>query len=335
MKNLPFIYALTGILAFFITSYFTPIMREAAICFGIVDQPDGKLKKQQEPVPYLGGLAVYLGFLVALAFTFSFDKKVLGVLLGGTLVLVLGLIDDLGRLSPKVKLGFQLLAAFVLVKSGIRMELVSLPDWAELPLSVLWILVVTNAFNIIDIMDGLAAGVAAICCTALFCVSLINDRPAVAMMAIAMAGSLAGFVRFNFSPAKIYLGDTGSLFVGAVLASLTLIGSYTIKNTVSLLAPVVILGVPLFDTAFVSYIRWRRGMPVTLGSPDHFALRLRKWRLSVPQTVLCSYLASSILAVCAIWMMYLSEIGAGLVLVGLTAAALITGIFLKKIDMTM
>lgn len=335
MKTLPLIYTLSGILAFAVTVYFTPIMRTAAVRFGIVDKPDGKLKKQEEPIPYLGGLAVYLGFLVALALTFSFEEKVLGVLLGGTLVLILGLMDDLGRLSPQVKLAFQLLAAFVLVKSGVRVELVFLPDWVELPLSVLWILLVTNAFNIIDIMDGLAAGVAAIACLALFCVSVINERPSVAVMAISMAGSLAGFVKFNFSPAKIYLGDTGSLFVGSILASLTLIGSYTIKNTVSLLVPVVILGVPLFDTAFVSYIRWRRGMPVFLGSPDHFALRLRKWRLTVPQTVLCSYAASAVLAACAILMMYMSDVGAIAVLVGLALLNFCTGAFLKKIDMSM
>lgn len=335
MKPLPLVYGLTGILAFAVTFYFTPIMMTAAIRFGIVDKPDGRLKKQEQPIPYLGGLAVYLGFLVAMALTFSFEEKVLGVLLGGTLVLILGLMDDLGRLSPQVKLGFQLLAAFVLVKSGIRIELVFLPDWVELPLSVLWILLVTNSINIIDIMDGLAAGVACIACIALFCVSVINGRPAVAVMAISMAGSLAGFVRFNFSPAKIYLGDTGSLFVGSVLASLTLIGSYTINNTVSLLVPAVILGIPLFDTAFVSYMRWRRGMPVFLGSPDHFALRLRKWRLTVPQTVLCSYAASAVLAACSIWMMYLSNMGATVLLVGLAFLALGTGAVLKKIDMSM
>ncbi len=335
LKNMLLVYALAGVLAFAVSVYFTPIMRTAALKFGILDKPDGRLKKQQDAVPYLGGLAVYLGFLVALAFTFSFEEKVMGVLLGATLVLVLGLVDDLGRLSPHVKLGFQLLAALVLVKSGIRIELVFLPEWVELPLSVLWILLVTNALNIIDIMDGLAAGVAAIACMALFCVSIINGRPAVAVMAISLAGSLAGFIKFNFAPAKIYLGDTGSLFVGSVLASLTLIGSYTIKNTVSLLAPFVILGVPLFDTAFVSYIRWRRGMPVFLGSPDHFALRLRKWRLTVAQTVLCSYAACAVLAACAIWMMYLPDLGAVAVLVGLGFLGLGMGAFLRKIDMSM
>lgn len=335
MKNLAVVYVLTGILAMAVTVYFTPIMRTAAIRFGIVDKPDGKLKRHEVAVPYLGGLAVYLGFLVALALTFSFDEKVLGVLLGGSLLMILGLMDDLGRLSPHVKMGFQLLAAFVLIKSGIRMEVVFLPDWVELPLSVIWILLVTNALNIIDIMDGLAAGVAAIACLALFCVSVINGRPSVAVMAISMAGSLVGFVKFNFTPAKIYLGDTGSLLVGSVLASLTLVGSYTINNTVSLLVPLVILGVPLFDTAFVSYIRWRRGMPVFLGSPDHFALRLRKWKLTVAQTILCSYAASAVLAACAIWMMYLSDLGALAVLGGLVALGVGTGGFLKKIDMSM
>lgn len=336
MTKIPWlIYVLAGVLAFGITIYFTPLIRDAALRFGIVDVPDGRLKRHEGPVPYLGGLAVYLGFLVAVSVMLQWDEKVMGVLLGGTLILLLGLMDDLGRLSPAVKLGFQLLAALVLVKSGIRMEIIFLPDWVEIPLSVFWIVAVINAFNIIDVMDGLSAGVAAIGCMALFVVSLINGRPSIALMAISLTGALAGFVRFNFHPARIYLGDAGSLLIGCVIASLTLIGSYTLKNTVSLLVPVVILGVPLFDMAFVMYIRWRRGMPIFLGSPDHFALRLRKWRLNVKQTVICSYCMAALLSCLAILMMYLSDLGALCIVVGIVIMALCIGAFLRRIDMSM
>ncbi|MCE5246983.1 undecaprenyl/decaprenyl-phosphate alpha-N-acetylglucosaminyl 1-phosphate transferase, partial [bacterium] len=141
---------------------FTPRFREAALRFGIVDRPDGRLKTQREPVAYLGGLAVALGVLVALSVTFSFDQNLLAMLLGGSIVLVLGLVDDLGSLSPRTKLAGQLLAALVLVKGGVRIQLVYLPDWVEYPLTLLWIMGVTNAFNLIDVMDGLSAGVGAV-----------------------------------------------------------------------------------------------------------------------------------------------------------------------------
>jgi UDP-GlcNAc:undecaprenyl-phosphate/decaprenyl-phosphate GlcNAc-1-phosphate transferase len=329
------LYVLCLILSFLLAWYLTPMMREAAIRFQIVDRPDGRLKSQAEPVPYLGGLAVYLAFLVTLALTFTFDRQVLGLLLGGTLVLVLGLIDDFGFLSPYVKLAGQLLAAFVLVKSGIRIEIVYIPDWIELPLSMLWIVGVTNAFNIIDIMDGLASGVGCICALVLFYVALLNDRPVIAIMSISMAGALAAFVRFNFHPARIYLGDAGSLFIGCMLGSLAMIGSYTAQNQVGILTPVIILGVPIFDTAFVSYVRWRRGMRILLGSPDHFALRLRKWRLSTAQTVLCSYALTGLLGISGLVMIHASNLGAALILLLVCGAAWGLGYFLKQIDMTM
>jgi len=329
------LYILSFVLSFLLGLYLTPTMREAAIRFQIVDRPDGRLKTQREPVPYLGGLAVYLAFLVTLALTFTFDRQVLGLLLGGTLVLLLGLIDDLGFLSPYVKLSGQLLAAFVLVKSGIRIELVFLPDWIELPLSIFWIVGITNAFNIIDIMDGLAAGVGCICALVLFYVAVLNDRPVIAIMAISMAGALAAFVRFNFHPARIYLGDAGSLFIGCMLGSLTMIGSYTVRNPIAFLVPVVLLGVPIFDMLFVSYVRWRRKMPVFLGSPDHFALRLRKWRLSTRQTVLASYALTVIFGLASVAIIHSSLIGAIAILVVIVAIAWGLGFFLKKIDMIM
>jgi UDP-GlcNAc:undecaprenyl-phosphate GlcNAc-1-phosphate transferase len=278
---------------------------------------------------------VYLAFLVTLALTFTFDQRVLGLLLGSTLVLLLGLIDDLGFLSPYVKLAGQLLAAFVLVKSGIRIEIAFLPDWVELPLSILWIVGVTNAFNIIDIMDGLASGVACICALVLFYVALLNDRPTIAIMAVSLSGSLAAFLRFNFHPAKIYLGDTGSLFVGCMLASLSMIGSYTAQNRIGFLAPLLILGVPLFDMAFVTYIRWRRGMRILFGSPDHFALRLRKWRLSTPQTVLCSWGLTLLLGLCGVAMIHATDLVAALILLGVLSVGWGMGFFLKRIDMTL
>ncbi len=287
-------FALTGFLAFALALYGVPVARRAALKYGIVDKPDGRLKQQREPIPYLGGLAVYLAFLVSLAFTFEFRDEVLGIVLAGTLVMMLGLIDDFGVLSPVNKLLGQLLAVFVLIRSGIRIEIVSLPEWLALALTVVWMIGIINAFNLLDIMDGLAAGVGLVCAALLFVVAIMNGNTTIAIMLAALGGSLLGFLRYNYYPARIYLGDAGALFIGCMLGALSMIGKYTINHPVSLLTPVLILGVPIFDTLFVMYIRFLRGLPVFLGSPDHTAIRLRQWGLSVPQVVLLSYVATAV-----------------------------------------
>src|SRR5262249_46178169 len=142
--------------------YWTPLMRKAALQLGIVDQPDGKLKHQRDPVPYLGGVAVFISFLFTVGIFTDFGQETLGLLLSGSIVLMVGLIDDFGAMTPWQKLLGQTLAAIVLIKAGIYIKLTFLPVWVAIPLTVLWVLAVTNALNIIDILDGLAAGIAAI-----------------------------------------------------------------------------------------------------------------------------------------------------------------------------
>jgi UDP-GlcNAc:undecaprenyl-phosphate GlcNAc-1-phosphate transferase len=327
------LYLATFAVAGLLSLWATPLMRGIALNFGIVDRPDGKLKNHREPVPYLGGLAVYGSFLVALAVTFSFSPEVLGLLLAGAIVVILGLVDDLGGLGPKTKLAGQALAVWVLIKSGVFIKLVLLPPWAQVALTVLWLLTVSNAFNLIDIMDGLAAGVALVAALFLFIVAAAADRVMIATLLAALAGALGGFLRYNFHPAKIYLGDTGSLFIGLMLGALAMNNSYTRVNIVAAVAPAVILGVPLFDMLLVMYIRWRRGLPVMKGSPDHFALRLRYWKLTTSQTVLASYVATAALGGVAILIMLVSARTAA-TLLGITAiAALIIGFVVKRIDM--
>ena len=323
-------FALACVLAL----YTTPLMRRAAIRFGIVDRPDGRLKHQRQPVPYLGGIAIYVSFLLALTATLRFDStEVLGLLLAGAIVVILGLVDDFGVLTPGVKLAGQVVAVLTLMNASIYIKLGFLPDWAAIALSFVWLLAVTNAFNIIDVMDGLAAGVAAAASAVLFLVAVGNGRPTVAVLLAALCGALIGFLRFNFEPARIYMGDTGSLFIGLMLGALSMNNSYTRTNLVASLAPAVILGVPVFDMLFVMYIRRRRGLPVMLGSPDHFALRLRKWRLSTRQTVLCSWGATIVLGLLGLGMMAGSAAVATSILAGLALAAIALGVLLKRVDM--
>lgn len=328
-------YLLTFGLAAALSVAITPRVREAALRFGIVDRPDGRLKTHREPIPYLGGLALYLSFLLALAVTFRFSEEVLGLLLAGSIVVILGLVDDLGQLGPWTKLGGQLVAVLVLVKSGIYIQLVFLPEGVAIALSVVWLLAVTNAFNLIDIMDGLSAGTAAIAAVTLAVVSDLNGSTMAATMLVALAGACLGFLRYNFEPARIFMGDTGSMFLGLLLGALALDNSYTERNKLAALAPLLILGVPLFDMLFVMYVRWRRGIPIMVGSPDHVALRLRKWKLSTRQTVLASYLVTALLGLAAIAMTLLPFNGALTVLAIMLAGGLVTGLLLKRIDMSL
>ena len=329
-----FVLALTFVLSLLLSLYGVPMARQAALAFNVVDRPDGRLKFQAEPVPYFGGLAVYLAFLISLALTFEFRQEVLGLVLAGTLMVMVGLIDDFGVLKPWPKLLGQLIAVFVLIRSGIRIEIAALPDWLAIALTVFWMIGVINAVNIIDVMDGLAGGVSLVACFWLFVVAVINQDMMIAVMLAALAGSLIGFLRFNFHPARIYLGDSGSLFIGLMLGALAMIGKYTAVNPVALLAPVFVLGVPIFDTLFVMYIRKLRRLPVFLGSPDHFALRLRRWALPVPQVAALSYAVSFALGAVGVGMMFAqTDLALGLV-AGTILMGIVAALWLKRIDMS-
>ncbi len=327
------LYLLAFVLALSLALYGVPVARRAALQFNVVDRPDGRLKHQSAPVPYFGGLAVYLAFLISLALTFEFRQDVLGLVLGGTLMVMLGLIDDFGVLKPWPKLIGQLIAVFVLIRSGIRIEIAAFPDWLDLLLTVMWMIGIINAVNIIDVMDGLAGGVSVIACLWLFVVALVNHDTTVAVMLAALAGSLVGFLRYNLHPATIYLGDAGSLFVGLMLGALAMVSKYTAVNPVAVLAPVLILGVPVFDTLFVMYVRRLRGLPMFLGSLDHFALRLRQLRLSVHQVVGASYGASVALGGAALAMMFVATATA-LIIAGVAVLlAVVAAVWLTRVEM--
>ncbi|MDT8394982.1 MAG: MraY family glycosyltransferase [bacterium] len=313
----------------------TPWVAKTARSIGMVDKPDGALKTHEQPVAYLGGLAVFVAFLVGFSPFYELDRQVLAIMLGGTLVVLLGFLDDLGNLKPATKLLGQALAVLIVMKAGVAIKIVYLPPFITYPLSFLWLLGMTNAFNIIDIMDGLSAGVGAIACFFLFIVALSSGQAGVAHMTLALMGALLGFLKFNTRPAGIYLGDAGSLFIGFMLGALGMIGIYARGNPVAVLAPVLILGVPIFDTLFVMILRWMRGQNPMRGSPDHFALRLRRWQLSVGQTVGLSYLASLLLGGAALVMIFGSEKMALAVLFGVSLGLMLSALWLKRIDMNL
>lgn len=267
---------LVFVLAVLLGLYFTPVARQAALRFGIVDRPDGRLKTQGEPVPYLGGIAIFLAYLVALGLVLPFNSLLLGLLLAGTLTLLVGLIDDFGVLTPLAKVAGQGVAIFVLVRSGAVIELAEVPDALRWPLAAAWLLAVCNAFNLLDIMDGLAAGVGAVAALAMGVVALAGGEYPEAAAAFALAGGLLGFLVYNFNPARIYMGDAGSLATGISLGALALAIRWTDRSPAGFLAPLAIFVVPLADVVYVSVLRARAGRPFWHGSPDHFPLRLRR-----------------------------------------------------------
>jgi UDP-GlcNAc:undecaprenyl-phosphate GlcNAc-1-phosphate transferase len=326
-------YGAAFILSFVFALYWTPLMRKAALQLGIVDKPDGRLKQQENATPYLGGLAVFMAFLLTVGVLTDFGPEILGLLLSGSIALMVGLLDDFGAMTPRQKLLGQTLAALVLVKSGTYIKLDFLPVWIAIPLTVFWVLAVTNALNIIDILDGLASGVAAIAALSIAIANFMAGRNAVVFLCIVLAGAILGFLRHNFYPAKIFLGDAGSLFIGFMLAALSMNAGYTRANLLAVISPVFILGIPLFDLALVMWIRWRNGIPMMKGSPDHFALRLRRCKLSVRETAITTYILAVILSGAALLMSHVPLAWAVATMCGTVSLACLSAYLLMKVDM--
>jgi len=314
------------ILAYLVAIVGTPMAREAALRFGVVDRPDGKLKNHEEPVAYLGGLAVFSAFLLSVGMTFEFDAELLALLLASTIVMTVGLIDDFGALTPKPKVIGQVVAVFVLLKAGIMVQVAFIPWWLRLIITVLWLVGLSNAFNLVDIMDGLASGLGVIAATFLLVVALLNGRLVVAAFTVALIGALLGFLRSNFHPATIYLGDCGSLFIGFNLGALAMVMDYTSHNPLGWLAPLYILAIPLVDTAYVIVLRIRAGRKIYYGSPDHFPLRVRR-RLDgwTAGTVVVSYAVAVIFGALGLVVLFLDPVSTLILtgVVGVVAASLL------------
>ena len=324
-------FILAGVLAFLVALYGTPIARAAALRFGVVDQPDGKLKNHGTAVPYFGGLAIYLAVLIPLCLFYQFERSVLAILLAGTLVLILGLIDDFGVLTPAAKFIGQFIAAVVLVKGDILIRVEAFHPYVNLFLTLLWIIGMANAMNIVDIMDGLAAGIALIGSAFLFVVALMNRYDMIGMFAVTLFGSLAGFLPYNFRPAKIYMGDAGSMFLGMMLGTLAILVDYSATNTLAFLNPILFFGVAIFDTMYVMLLRAINGRSMFLGSKDHFAVRLKSAGWSINRIVLTAYSVALLLGISAIFNMFLPTESSVILYVLVSAIFVLVGWRLSRI----
>jgi UDP-GlcNAc:undecaprenyl-phosphate GlcNAc-1-phosphate transferase len=291
-----------ALLAFAIALVLTPVAGLLARRLNILDHPDQHLKKHERPVPYLGGLAVYAGFMAALIVFKIWERGsvigVTGVLAGTTLIMLLGLVDDKYKLSPAAKFMGQILAALILVFCNMRIRFVHEPIFSAL-LSIFWVVGVTNAMNLIDIMDGLSSGVSIIASIIFFTIALHSGRFNDMYISAALGGAVLGFLPYNFPKARIYLGDTGALMLGFVLAAVAMGGGYSGVNPLAVLSPLLILAIPIFDTLFIMFLRHRRGVSMFRGSPDHLALRMVKLGLTRFQTVMILWLSSGLLGLLA------------------------------------
>ena len=342
--NPAWLYLATFVGAVGLSLMLVPAVREYARNREIIDAPGGH-KSHRTPVPYLGGVAMVVAFSVAMVIgvvvrrSTQFDDgqiritfgnlfsqgdglvRELAVVLGLALVFAaMGLIDDLRGLSPVFRLVVGLGLATVLVSYGVVLE-TPLPNWLDLVISVVWILGMTNAFNLLDNIDGLAAGTAAIASGAFFMIAILNDQQYSALLAIGLAGAMLGFLRSNFAPATIYMGDAGSLFIGFMMAYLGLKMRTNVAEIPQLFAPVLVLGVAVLDTTVVVVSRLRRGLSPFTGGQDHLSHRFLRLGLSVRRSVTVLLVATFALGVLAVG---LSDAPAG---VGywVLAAAVISG----------
>lgn len=267
---------LVALLAAAIAHYLGPRLRDAALRYGIVDRPGGPLKVHREPVPYLGGLVIFVSFLLSLALTQPFDGRSLAILLSASIVVTVGLIDDLGTLSVRDKLLGELLAAFVLVRAGVKVDLTVFPTPVDEVISILWLMTTMNAVNILDVSDGLATTAATVGSAGTAVIAWLNGESQLLVLSAALFGACLGFLRMNWQPAKMYLGDTGALTLGLLLGALAMTGRYSEENHVApWVVPFALLGPPLFDLTLVVVARLWARQPVWRGSPDHYALRLK------------------------------------------------------------
>jgi UDP-GlcNAc:undecaprenyl-phosphate GlcNAc-1-phosphate transferase len=285
-------------IAFMVSIFSTIFFKKLAVKYKIYDEPKSNIKTHKTPIPYLGGLAIAFSFFFTLIIIRLFThfetgtlRNLWGIFLAGFLILIIGLIDDLKDLNFKIKIFFQFIVATILILFGMKIQFIS-PDYLAIIFTYLWIIGIINAINLIDIMDGLSSGITIIACLAFFFINSTSEAYFVNFAAIALCGACFGFLKFNFNPASIFMGDTGSLFIGSVLAAISLGANYSGNNEIAIFSPILILIVPIYDTFYISYKRIQKGKSIFIGSKDHIALRLNFYGFSIKKTVLILYIFS-------------------------------------------
>lgn len=334
----------TFLISFIFTFATTPIVRRLAYRIGAVDVPKDKRRVHKRPTPRIGGLAIIFGFMVAVCcFNNDWSRSTISILIGAAILGVLGVIDDCKELDAKLKFLVQIAAALVVVLYGnLRISVISnpnvfsetpylvLPTWLSITVTVIWIVFMTNAVNFIDGLDGLAAGVSAIMSMSLVFIAITYHQYSLAIMGIALMGSCFGFLPFNFNPAKIFMGDTGSTFLGFMLAVLSVKGVFKSYAVISFAVPILMLGLPLFDATFAMIRRIISGKSPMVADRGHLHHRLFDMGFSQKQTVFILYAISGVLGITAILLAEQRFLRAMLLLMGVLIFLLIATLFGKN-----
>jgi UDP-GlcNAc:undecaprenyl-phosphate GlcNAc-1-phosphate transferase len=319
-------FVLTTLLSFLLTRS----VRSVAVSKGWLFAPEAGRHVHSESVPRLGGVAIFLSFvtvtalLVAISISFHLNtglsNNILYVLFPGTLIFMLGLYDDFRPVNPYVKFTVQALAGALLFFGGFKVFQLPLLfgeqifGWIALPLTILWVLWITNAFNLIDGIDGLAAGSALFSTITVFVVSLVSANTSISLLAVVLAGAILGFLRFNFNPATIFLGDCGSLFIGFMLSALALAGAQKTPTIIAVAIPVVSFGLPILETTISVLRRWISGQPLFGADREHIHHMLLDRGLSQRQVVIILYGVSAVFGLLSLFLLYPGGATLGIVL---------------------
>ena len=324
--------ALAALLAAAIVSLVcTPVVKSLAFKVGAVDVPKDNRRMHKHPIPRMGGLAIFFGFMLSVLVFLPLTEQLQGMLLGSVIIVILGIFDDIYALPAKPKFLIQIVAALVAVMAGNRIYFLSNPNifssepfWdlglLSIPISVLWIVAITNAVNLIDGLDGLACGVSTISSMTLLVIALIVAEPDVAILTAALAGACMGFLPYNLNPAKIFMGDTGSTFLGFILATVSIQGLFKFHMIISFAVPFLMLGLPIFDTCFAILRRLAKGQSPMSPDRGHIHHRLIDMGFTQKQAVAVLYVISAILGLSAVVLTTNGTVRAMLFLVALCVA---------------
>lgn len=325
---------LTLLVAGVVSLLLTPVVKAFSFKVGAVDVPKDSRRMHTHPIPRLGGLAIFFGFILAVLLFVPLDNAKQGMLLGAVIIVVLGIFDDIHALPAKFKFLVQIVAALVAVLMGNRIEVLSNPNifsdnplWElgilSIPVTVVWIVAITNAVNLIDGLDGLACGVSTISSMTMLVISLLVSDLNVATVMAALVGACIGFLPYNFNPAKIFMGDTGATFLGFIMATMSVQGMFKMYNIISFVVPFLMLGLPIFDVCFAVVRRVSKGQSPMTPDRSHVHHKLIDMGLSQKQAVGTLYVISAILGLSAVVLTTSGALKAIFVLIALAAAAFI------------
>lgn len=349
--NTTYIEALFGI-SFILTVVATPIARWLGLRVGLIDSPDQYRKIHRNAIPLGGGIAVFFGFVIPIALAFQIDRikdalppeardMIVILFVGGSMAMLMGLADDMRNLKARWKIIFQILSASLAYSGGFRVDAISSPfgtsielGYASYLVTVMWFLLCMNALNLVDGLDGLSAGIGFIVSVTLLGVNLAADNTFGTLLNACLSGALLGFLIFNFNPASIFLGDSGSMFIGFLIAAISLLTKNKTETATALLIPLIALGVPIYDMALAIIRRWSARNPISVADRRHIHHRLLAHGFSQREAVTVLYGTSVVLCLAAVIVVYTRSQYSALILVLLALAMVLGTRVLRLVDIT-